>query len=218
MTKRPKTPLKIELPLIVFLSVLWMSVWESFTVGTFLIGLAYATFVVRMFYLPALRGTGRVNVFWAAVYALRFLMKMTFASFHVAWMAVVTGPRVRNSIVAVQLRSHDDLIVTLTSHTLALIPGSLVVEVDRTTATLYLHAINTTTQEQIDALKADALRTEALLIRSCGNRSDNALVKAEHRLKRSAGLTPEERRRAFTVHEGPDAAAQGPASQTQERG
>ncbi len=216
--KRPKTPLKIELPLILFLSVLWMSVWESFTIGTFLIGLAYATFVVRMFYLPALRGTGRVNVFWATVYALRFLLKMTFASFQVAWMAVVKGPRVRNSIVAVQLRSHDDLIVTLTSHTLALIPGSLVVEVDRTTATLYLHALDTTTQEQIDALKRDALRTEALMIRSCGNRSDNALVKAEHRLGRSAGLTPEERRRPVPGAVAPRAAGEKPAMQTQERG
>lgn len=62
VVRRPKTPLMLDLPLILFLGVFWMAVWQSFEIGTFLIGLVYATILVRVFYLPPLRGTGRVNL------------------------------------------------------------------------------------------------------------------------------------------------------------
>lgn len=194
--RRPKTPLKQELPLIVFLGVFWMAVWQSFDLGTFLIGLFFGTAVVRLFFLPPLRGTGRFNLFWGAVFGARFLAKMVLASFQVSWMTISKGPRVRNSIISVQLRSHDDLMITLTGHALALVPGSLVLEVDRTTATLYLHALNVTNEEDAEKIRQDALRSEALLIRTLGNRSDLAVVKAEARLGRAPGLSRAERERS----------------------
>lgn len=204
--RRPKTPLVLELPLILFLGVFWMAVWQSFDLGTLIIGLVYATIVVRVFYLPPLRGTGRFNLFWGAVFLVRFLAKMVMASFQVSWLAVVKGPRIRNSIIAIQLRSHDDLMITLVGHALALVPGSLVLDVDRTTATLYLHAINVTDDHAAEKIRQDALRTEALLIRTLGNRSDLAVVKAEARLGRVAGLSKAQRDTPFPA---PESASQG---------
>ncbi|WP_235928551.1 Na+/H+ antiporter subunit E [Nesterenkonia haasae] len=197
--RRPKTPLMLDVPLILFLGVFWMAVWQSFEIGTFLIGVVYATIIVRVFYLPPLRGTGRVNLFWGAVFLARFLFKMVLASFQVSWLAVVRGPRIRNSIIAIQLRSHDDLIITLTGHALALVPGSLVLDVDRTTATLYLHALNVTDDHAAEKIRQDALRTEALLIRTGGSRSDLAVVKAETRLGRVAGLSKTQRDTPFAA-------------------
>lgn len=191
--RRPRTPLRLEMPLIAFLAFLWMAVWRDFTLGTLLVGLVLGTVIVRVFYLPPLRRSGRINLFWGLVQLLRFLGKMFLASFQVAWLAVVKGPRIRNSIIAIQLRSHDDLIITLTGHFLALVPGSLVVDVDRTTATLYLHVINISDDAAVEAIRADAMRTENLFIRTIGGRSDLAVVKAESRLQRTAGLTKAER-------------------------
>lgn len=195
--KRPKTPLKQELPLIAFLGFFWMALWQDFTLGTLIIGLVYATIIVRVFYLPPLRGSGRLNPLWGLVFTGRFLMKMIAASFQVSWIAIVVGPRVRNSIISVQLRSHDDLIVTLTGHALALVPGSLVLDVDRTTATLYLHTLDVASDEDAEKIRQDALKTEALIILACGNRSDVAVVKAEKRLGRMSGFSKTERETAF---------------------
>ncbi|MGO1548976.1 MAG: Na+/H+ antiporter subunit E [Nesterenkonia sp.] len=191
--RRPKTPLKLELPLILFLGFFWMVVWQSFEVGTFILGVVYGAIVVRVFYLPPLRRSGRINPFWGLVQMTRFLGKMFIASFQVSWLAVVKGPRIRNSIIGIQLRSHDDLITTLTGHFLALVPGSLVVDVDRTTGSLYLHVINITDDAAAEAIRNDALRTEKLFIRTLGNPSDLAVVKAESRLKRTASLSKAER-------------------------
>ncbi len=170
-----------------------MSLWQSFDAGTFIIGLIYGTILVRVFYLPPLRGTGRINPVWGVVFLVRFLGKMVLASFEVSWIAVVKGPRVRNSLTSVQLRSHDDLLVTLTAHSLALVPGSVVIDVDRTTATLYLHVLNVADDADAERVRQDALATEALLIRVLGTRSDLAGVKAEKRLGRVAGLSKTER-------------------------
>ncbi len=198
--KRPKTPLRLELPLIVFLGFFWMAIWRDFTLGTLIIGLIYATIIVRVFYLPPLRGSGRLNPLWGAMFTARFLVKTVTASFQVSWLSVVTGPRVRNSVISVQLRSHDDLIVTLTGHTLSLVPGSLVLDVDRTTATLYLHALDVTSDEDAEKIRLDALTTEALIIRTCGSRSDLAVVKAEKRLGRMSGFSKTEREAPFRRH------------------
>lgn len=191
--RRPRTPLKLELPLILVLGVVWMALWQSFQLGTFVIGVVYATIIVRLFYLPPLRGTGRLNVLWGAAFLVRFLGKMVWASFEVSWIAIVKGPRVRNSITSIQLRSHDDLMITLTSHALALVPGSVVVDIDRTTATLYLHVLNVTDDADAEKVRQDALATEALLIRVLGSQSDLAVVRAEKRLGRVAGLSKTER-------------------------
>lgn len=200
--KRPKTPLKLELPLIAFLAFVWMALWQQFDLGTFIIGLVYATIIVRIFYLPPLRGTGRINVFWGLIFTVRFLAKMVAASFQVSWVVLRRGPTVRNRIISVQLRSHDDLMVTLVGHSLALVPGSLVVDVDRTTATLYLHCLGVTDDHGAEKIRQDALRTEALLIRTSGNRSDLAVVKAERRLGRVSGLSKTERDAPVRVREG----------------
>ena len=219
--KRPKTPLKLELPLIAFLGFFWMAIWQDFTLGTLIIGMVYATIIVRVFYLPPLRGSGRLNPLWGLVFAVRFLGKMVAASFQVSWIAVVRGPRVKNSIISVQLRSHDDLIVTLTGHALSLVPGSLVLDVDRTTATLYLHALDIVSDADAEIIRLDALRTEALIIMTCGNRSDVAVVKAERRLGRMSGFSKDERETPF-IHRGDgpseaERAAERAAGRTPER-
>lgn len=206
--RRPKTPLKMELPLIAFLGFVWMALWQDFSLGTLLIGLVYGMIIVRIFYLPPLRGTGRINPFWGLLFAVRFVAQMVMASFQVSWLVVARGPKVRNRVISVQLRSHDDLMVTLVGHAIALVPGSLVLEVDRTTATLYLHCLSVTDDRNAEKIRQDALRTEALLIRTCGNRSDLAVVKAERRLGRVSGFSKTEQDMPFRPH------AQTPATST----
>lgn len=193
MMRRPKTPLTRELPLIAFLGFFWMAVWQSFDLGTFILGMVYGGIIVRVLYLPPLRRSGRVNLLWLLIQTLRYLGKMFVASFHVAWLAVAKGPRIRNSIIGIQLRSHDDLLITLTGHFLALVPGSLVLDVDRTTATLYMHVINIYDDSGPDRIRRDALRTEAIFMRALGSRSDLAVVRAESRLGRGPGLSKAER-------------------------
>jgi multicomponent Na+:H+ antiporter subunit E len=176
---RRRISLRQELPLLVWLVIVWGALWQDFSPGNLLFGALLAVLVARMFYLPPVELSGRFNVLHAVPFALRFLNRVAAASIEVMYLAVVRGPRVISAVVAVPLRSHQDLMVTATGHVISLIPGSLVVEVDRSTSTLYLHALNVTSPEQVENLRREVRSIEAGLIRIMGSREELEAIRQE---------------------------------------
>ncbi|NUS35820.1 MAG: Na+/H+ antiporter subunit E [Pseudarthrobacter sp.] len=176
---RQRISLRQELPLLVWLVIVWGALWRDFSPGNLLFGALLAVGVARLFYLPPVELSGRFNILYAAPFALVFLGKVAVASAQVLYLALARGPRVANAVVAVRLRSHQDLIVTATGHVISLIPGSLVVEVDRSTSTLYLHAINITSREDVESLRNEVRSIEAGLIRIMGSREELEAVRTE---------------------------------------
>lgn len=176
---RKRTSLRQELPLLIWLVVVWGALWQDFSPGNLLFGALLAAGVTRQFYLPPVELSGRFNILQAIPYALIFLAKVVFASFQVLYVAVVRGPKVINAVVAIPLRSRSDLMVTATGHVISLIPGSLVVEVDRSTSTLYIHGLNIRTDEDVVKLRKEVRDTEAGLIRIMGSKEELSALKQE---------------------------------------
>ncbi len=79
------------------------------------------------------------------------------------------------------LRSHSDLLVTATGHVISLIPGSLVVEVDRSTSTLYIHGINVRDAQDVARLRKEVRDTEAGLIRIMGSKEELSALNQEEK-------------------------------------
>ena len=163
---RKRISLRQELPLLVWLVFVWGALWQNFSPGNLLFGALIAVLVARIFYLPPVELGGRFNVLRAVPFALIFL-------------AVVRGPNVVSAVVAVPLRSHSDLLVTATGHVISLIPGSLVVEVDRSTSTLYIHGINVRNAEDAAKLRKEVRDTEAGLIRIMGTKDELSALTQE---------------------------------------
>ncbi|MHA7189195.1 Na+/H+ antiporter subunit E [Arthrobacter sp. MDT2-16] len=176
---RQRIPLITELPLVVWLVLVWGALWHDFGVGNLAFGAILAYVVVNFFYLPPVELTGRFNVLWLIPFLGRFFLKLVTASAEVFWLALTRGSRLRNAVVAVTLRSHSDFLVTATGHAISLIPGSLVLEVDRSTSTLYLHCLNVASADDAAAIRRDVRATEAWLIRIMGSRDDLAALRAE---------------------------------------
>ncbi|UNK46509.1 Na+/H+ antiporter subunit E [Arthrobacter sulfonylureivorans] len=177
--RKPRISIWVELPLLAWLVFLWGALWQDFSAGNLIFGLLIALVIVNLFYLPPVELSGRFNPLAAVVFAATFVWKVAVASFEVLWLALTTGPRLRNAVVAVHLRSHSDLLVTATGHAISLIPGSFVVDVDRSTSTLYLHVIDVATREAAEDFEAEVRKIEAGLIRVMGSKEELELVKAE---------------------------------------
>ncbi|MDR6638843.1 Na+/H+ antiporter subunit E [Paenarthrobacter nitroguajacolicus] len=178
MSRKPNS-FRTELPLLIWLVIVWGALWRDFSPGNLLFGALIAVLVAKFFYLPPVELSGRFNIRRAIPFALMFLSKVVAASFLVLYLAVVKGPKVRSAVVAVPLRSHSDLMVTATGHVISLIPGSLVVEVDRSTSTLYLHALNIYQEADIDKIRQEVQNIEAGLIRIMGTREEVQALGAE---------------------------------------
>ncbi|WBU39288.1 Na+/H+ antiporter subunit E [Homoserinibacter sp. YIM 151385] len=161
-----------QLPLLVALVLLWMLLWGTVSWLSVLSGLAVAVVVTRVFYLPPVELSGRTNVLWLFVFLGIFLWDLVRASFQVAARAFDPRGIRGNAVIAVQLHTRSDFIVTITSVVVSLVPGSIVVEVDRDRSILYLHALGARTEADIEKVRRDVLRVERGAVRALGSRAD----------------------------------------------
>lgn len=178
---RQRISLRTEAPLLLWLVLVWGALWQDFSLGTLVFGALLALIVVHTFYLPPVQLGGRLNLFQMLIAVAEFLRALTVASFHVLGIALFRGRTVRSSIVAVPLRTHSDLILTATASVTGLVPGSVVVDVDRAGSTLYLHCLDVHTREGMDAVRASVLATEARLLRMMGSREELDRLAVEDR-------------------------------------
>jgi multicomponent Na+:H+ antiporter subunit E len=161
-----------QLPLWLGLVLLWMLLWGNFSWLTLLTGVGLAAIISRVFYLPAVQLSGRLNPGRALLFLARLLADIIRASVQVAFLAL--GPRYRpgNAIIAIPLRTRSDLILTWTAVATSIVPGSIVVDTDRVSSTLYLHAIGVHTIAKTERVRAGVLATERRIVRAFGSRED----------------------------------------------
>ena len=167
-----------QLPLLAGLVLLWIVLWGSFSWLNLVSGIIVAVLVTRLFYLPPVELSGRFNLWYALVFLVHFFADVVVASFQVAYQALQPGPVPRSSIIGIQLRTRSDLIMTLDAIAMSLVPGSLVVEVDRARSILYLHTFDTETQDDVEAMREKVLVVEARIARMLGSKDDLARIAA----------------------------------------
>jgi len=176
--RRVRVRLWQQLPLLVVLVVLWMLLWGNLSLLNLVTGAILAVLVTRVFYLPPIDLSGRLNPWWLLVLALDFARQLFTASFQVAAQAFYRRPGATNAVIGVQLATRSDLMMTLTAIAISLIPGSLVVEADREKSILYLHVFNTPDLEAVESARSKVLHTEMQIVRALGSRDDLERVRA----------------------------------------
>jgi multicomponent Na+:H+ antiporter subunit E len=161
-----------QLPLIIGLVVIWMLVWGSLSWLALFSGILVAVLVTRIFYLPAVELSGRFSPFWFLVFLGRFAFDLVVASFQVSWLAFRPSGVHRNAIIAVDLVTRSDFITTAVAISTSLVPGSIVVDVDRDESILYLHVLNTHDIADAERMRKRVLEVERSLVRSFGSKDD----------------------------------------------
>jgi multicomponent Na+:H+ antiporter subunit E len=162
----------LQLPLVVALVALWALLWGSVSPLTLASGVVIALVLTRIFYLPPVALSGRINLWWIAVFAASFAADLVLASFQVAFQALNPRWHPRPSIIAVQLHTKNDLVLSLTAMATTLVPGSLVVEIDRERAIIYQHALNTNDLADVAKVRRHTLAYERRLVLALGDASD----------------------------------------------
>lgn len=179
--RHPLQALWMHLPFLAWLVLLWMLLWNQFTVLSFITGLVVAVFVTRVFRLPTIELSGRINLWYGAVFVVQFLWAVVTGAVSVAIQVFDFRRQPGVAIIAVPLRYADDLIMTHVAVTSSLIPGSLVVEADREQRILYLHIIGVRTRAEADATRDEILRWERRIVRALGSPAQYRAVKADQR-------------------------------------
>jgi multicomponent Na+:H+ antiporter subunit E len=159
--------------------LLWVLLWDDLSWANVLCGTVLAVAVTRVFYLPPVELSGRFSPYWTLVFLVHFAGDLVRSSLHVASLALRPGCVPQNAVIAVSLHTSSDLLLTVTGHALTLIPGSLIVDVDRLNTTLYVHVLDAPDDEAIERNRRAILRIEERLIRAMGSVREVAALDAE---------------------------------------
>ncbi|WP_336641335.1 Na+/H+ antiporter subunit E [Microbacterium sp. USHLN272] len=178
--------LRAQLPFLAWLVVLWMLLWGQFTLLAFVSGLVVAVFVTRVFRLPTVELSGRVNVFYAALFVVQFLWALLRGAVTVAIQVFDFRKQPGTAIIAVPLRYADDLVMTHVAVVSSLVPGSLVVEADRDRRVLYMHVIGVDGMDDVEKQRRIVLRWERRVVRALGDPAQYRALKADERARVTA--------------------------------
>ena len=160
----------------VWMTAVWVLLWGDLSVANVLAGAAVGLVVGRVLKMPSVDFHGRIHP-WSLLYlAYRFGIDIVVASAQVSAQALTPGRVPRSAVLAVQLRSHSDLYLTLTAEMCSLVPGSVIVEAHRITGMLYVHVLDVPTAGGLDAARQHVLDTEARVLRALA--SDAELAEA----------------------------------------
>lgn len=175
----------VQLPFFLWLIFVWMMLWGQFTLLAFLSGVVVAIVTTRVFRLPPVEMSGRMNIWYGFLFVVQFLGALIAGSLSVAWQVWNVSRQPTSAIIAVPLETDDDLIMTHVGVTASLIPGSLVAQTDRAHRVLYLHVFGVRTEADVEKQRRDVLRWEDRIVRAVGSTEQYAQLKQREAARRA---------------------------------
>lgn len=146
-------------PMVLWLTGVWVLLWGELSVANVVVGMLLSIGLITFFPMPKIGFEGRPWLPGIVVLLLRFAVDVVMASVQVARRALSRGVP-HGAVIRVRLRSHSDLLLTITSQLCSLVPGSIIVEAHRLTGTLYVHVFDVDDAGGIDGAREHALAIE----------------------------------------------------------
>lgn len=181
-------------------AVLWVLLWGDLSFANVLSGMVLGVLVALAFPLPPI-GTGATVRPGPLLHLLgRFVGDLVLASFQVAWTAVVPRRQARGgatphgALVSVPLRTDSDLFIATTAGLSSLVPGTLVIDLDRPTRTLRLHVLDIAASGGPEGVRDATRDLEARLLRAFAPGAELARVGLAPYAPQTSAPQKEERR------------------------
>ena len=177
MSVEPAGPrLRHQLPLLIWLVVVWILLWGTFSWANVVSGLVVGLLVMLLLPLPPVVGGNRVRPLSLARFVGHFLVDLAVSGTQVAWRALRPGGVQQGAIVQVQLRADSDLLLTAVAETISLVPGSLVLDLDREERLMAVHLLHVDDLADVERQRADVLAVEDRIVRAFGTAEDIAAL------------------------------------------
>jgi multicomponent Na+:H+ antiporter subunit E len=133
---------------LIWLTAVWVMLWESLTWANTLGGVVVAAVVAAM--VPSHRVETRVG--FRPLPALKllgyFLWKLVEASAKLSWEIFTPRNRINAAVISVPLTSRVPGIVTGVANMVSLTPGTVTVDIDEETMTLFMHVLHLRSVEE----------------------------------------------------------------------
>lgn len=173
-----------QLPVIAWLTVVWLLLWGEITPINLIGGVLVSALIILVFPFPRVSVEGTLRPWRTIVLLTRFLYDLTVASFMVGWLAVRPGRPPGSAVILIDLVSGSELRQTLTGELISLVPGSLLIELDSRGRRMWLHVLDADTPEKVASARHKARLQEHRLLQAIGTRDE--VAESERRLQEDA--------------------------------
>jgi multicomponent Na+:H+ antiporter subunit E len=158
-----------QLRMSIMTAVIWVLLWGDLSLANLVSGFLLGLLITWVFPLPPIDFHGRFRLWPHTKLIAILLFDLVRSSFVVAAQAFHFGHTMRNAVVRVDLKTHSDLYLTLTSELVSLVPGSLVMEARRQESVVYLHVMDVRSDADIANARRKVLQAEERVVRSFGS-------------------------------------------------
>ncbi|HET6625411.1 MAG TPA: Na+/H+ antiporter subunit E [Nocardioidaceae bacterium] len=163
----------LQLPVVAWLTLVWVALWGDLSAANVLGGLAVALVICLVFPLPPLRMNLHVRPLRLGWLVLHFLGDVVAASAEVARVTMRFHHQPRNAVIEVDLRTRSDFVLTVVAEMVSLVPGSLVVEARRSTHTLFLHVLDARDLAGVDKMRSQVFALERRVVLAFGTETEH---------------------------------------------
>jgi len=168
-----------QLRMSIVTTVIWVLLWGDLSLANLVSGFLLGLLITWVFPLPPIDFHGRFRLWPHTKLIAILLFDLVRSSFVVAAQAFHFGHTMRNAVVRVDLKTHSDLYLTLTSELVSLVPGTLVMEARRQESVVYLHVMDVRSDADIGAARRKVLEAEERVVRSFGSDDEVAALREE---------------------------------------
>jgi len=162
----------LQLLVLVWLATVWVGLWGDVTFANVAAGLVVAALVMWLLPLPRVPVGGRVHPVSLVALLAVIAYYAVESSIRVGWLAIRPAPPPVTGVLRVQLAVKSDLVLVLCSDVLDLIPGTMVLEIDKMERTVYVHVLDVGSEQAVDAFYASTRRLERMFIRAFERESE----------------------------------------------
>jgi multicomponent Na+:H+ antiporter subunit E len=161
--------IRSRLPSVLWLTLVWVLLWGTFTVTSLVGGVLVAMLVTALFRLPLsrerlpLRPLRLVGLLCFLVYDL------VVSGAEVSWQVLRHGPRARAAIIAVPLLSGSDRVVTVMANALSLSPGTMALQIDHDHDVWYVYALGPRDEAGVDRIRRRTLDMQRRVLAALGS-------------------------------------------------
>ncbi|WP_345494724.1 Na+/H+ antiporter subunit E [Nocardia callitridis] len=154
----------VRIGVLLWLTIVYIALWGDLSIANVLGGLAIGALIMLLLPLPRVPVSGRLHplsllqlIVVASYYAVE-------SSLQIAWFAIRPAPPPVSGVLRVYLSTRSDLVLALCTDVLNLIPGTIVLEIDRRRCIVYVHVLDVGSEEAVDKFYRTTRHVERLLI------------------------------------------------------
>ena len=132
----------VRIAVLCWLTMVWVLLWGELSVANVVSGLAVALLITMLLPLPVVPVQGRLHPLSLSRLVVTVAWYLVMSSVQVAWLAIRPGPPPMSAVLRAQLSVKSDLVLALAVHTVNLIPGTVVLEIDRDRRLIFVHVLD----------------------------------------------------------------------------